>query len=408
MTVRTLTPEAARRLAISAQRLDARPAPAPDADGLYAIVRDLGCLQLDPISHVARSHLLVLHSRAGKFDPAQVDDLLFGQRRLFEYWAHEASIVLTEDYPIHAVRMRDYPGDSAWGAAVRDWLEMNASLRQHILDHLARHGASFSREIEADGIDPQQWVSSGWTNGRNISRMLDFLWMRGEIMVSGRAGGQKRWDLSERVLPEWTPREVLAPREATRRAALRALGALGIATEMQITRHYVRRRYPELRAVLAELEREGAVVRATIAGLKGTYYLTAESLPRLEAIERGEWAGRTVLLSPFDNLICDRARARDLFGFDFTIEIYVPAEKRRYGYYVLPILHGDRLIGRIDPRYDRKMRTLHVGHVYAEPDADRAAPKTTAKAIRAAIDSLAGFLGAADVQVSPSPSRWAV
>lgn len=408
MTARHITLEAARRLAISAQGLDATtPPPQPGPEALYRVIEPIGCLQLDPISAVARSHTLVVWSRAGVYDPGDLDRLLFHERRLFEYWAHEASIVLTDDYPIHAVRMRTYAtGESPWQAGVRAWVQANKPLHDHILSQLSERGPLLSRQIEETGIEPTQWVTSGWSNGRNVSRMLDYLWMRGEIMVSARVGGQKQWDLAARVLPPTVPRHTLSPEQATRQAVVKAVRALGVATATQITKHYTRRRYHDLPAALEALTAEGQLLPIKVEGLAGSWFMAAADEPRLRAIEAGQWAGRTTLLSPFDNLICDRDRTRLLFDFDFTIEIYTPVEKRRFGYYAMPILHGDRLIGRIDPRYDRKARVLEVAHIYAEPGADARAPKTTARAIHQAIGSLGAFLGAADVRIGQAPDRW--
>ncbi|MBL8130257.1 MAG: YcaQ family DNA glycosylase [Anaerolineae bacterium] len=407
MTVRTISTETARRLAITRQRLsqNGKPAAKPSAESLFGIVRDLGCLQLDPISAVARSHLLVLWSRAGVYNPKLVDDLLFKERRLFEYWAHEASIVLTEDYPLHHHHMRHYvQDDHGWSQRVRAWIVENQPLYDHILRHLREHGAALSRQLQADGLDPEGWVSSGWTSGRNVSRMLDFMWIRGEIMVAGRVGGQKQWDLSERVLPHWTPREALDDRETTRRAAQVAIRALGAARDAHITRHFIRRRYPHLAEVLKALHAEGQIVPVQVESQAGTWYVHADDLPLLEQIERGEWVGRTVLLSPFDNLICDRARTKALFNFDYTMEIYVPPAKRKYGYYVLPILHHDRLVGRADLQTDRKAGALKVNTLYAEPGA----PKSAAKPLRAALESLASFVGAERLEfVTPRPAVWA-
>ncbi len=148
-------------------------------------MRDLGCLQIDPISVVARSPLLVLWSRLGAYDPAHLDALLWRERKLFEYWAHCASIVLTEDYPIHHALMRHYVADdSPWSRRVRQWIKDNDTLRRAILTRIRRDGPLPARELAEDGIAPQAWVSTGWTSGRNVSRMLDFLWMQGKIMVA--------------------------------------------------------------------------------------------------------------------------------------------------------------------------------------------------------------------------------
>ncbi len=404
MTERTLSKTTARRLAIQRQRL-AGEAPPASAEGIMQVVRDLGCLQLDPISAVARSHLLVLWSRLGVYDPGDLDRLLYEERQLFEYWAHVASIVLTEDYPIHFWRMRNYVSTdfgNPWSKRVRDWIEENADLRDFILSELTENGAMLSRNLELDGVDPKHWVSSGWTSGRNVSRMLDFLWSQGRIMVAERAGVQKKWDLSERCLPDWTPRHEWDADQVVSRAAQKAIRALGVATQQHIKAHYTRGRYPNLPNVLKTLEDEGRVARVKVEGMAGTWYAHTDDLPLIDRIEAGDWQPRTTLLSPFDNLICDRKRTETLWDFFFRIEIYVPADKRQYGYYVLPILHGDRLIGRIDPLFKRKTKTLHVQHIYAEPDA----PAEAAPEIRAAIDSLAQFLGAQQIEYGEAAEVW--
>lgn len=396
----------ARRLALARQRLAGQRASA-DARGLMEVVRDLGCLQLDPISVVARSHQLVLFSRVGRYDLAHLDQLLWQERRLFEYWAHCASIVPTEDYPIHNLMMRGYPnGDSAWSERTRAWLKQNQKLKRYVLAQLRRRGPLLSRDLEEDGLHPREWVSTGWTSGRNISRMLDYLWIGGKIMVAGREGIQKRWDLAERVLPEWTPRERLPEREVVRRAAQKSLRALGVATPRQINYHYIRGRYPDLKNVLAELVQAQRIREVEIRDLPGEWYIHAddEHLITEHAIRNTE--PRAILLSPFDNLICDRARTKLLFNFDYTMEIYVPAAKRKYGYYVLPILHGDRLIGRVDPEMDRERRALRVNAVYAEPDAPTS--RAAGRAVAGAIEDLAAFLGAREILYNSRrvPAIW--
>ena len=401
----------ARRLAVTKQRL-AGPRPAPGPEGLLEVAHDLGCVQLDPISAVDRSHRLVWRARVGGFETAHLDQVVWQERRMFEYWAHQASLVLTEDFPLHHLMMRQYPGwGTAWSVRTREWIKQNDKLRRYVLGEIRRRGPLLSRQLEEDGLDPEEWVSTGWTSGRNVSRMLDFLQMQGKIMVAGRAGGQKLWDLSERVLPPWTPRERLSEREIVRRAAERSLRALGVATRLQISRHFLRGRYTELPRALADLEKMGRVQRVRIqvpagAAWPGEWYIHTDDLPRLEALGNSAWQPRTTLLSPFDNLICDRPRTARMFDFKFTIEIYVPRSKRQYGYYVLPILHGDRLIGRIDPLMDRGKSRLRINAVYAEASAP--ADRATARAVAGAIDELAGFLGAAaiDYDARRLPAGW--
>jgi uncharacterized protein YcaQ len=375
--------------------------------------RDLGCVQLDPISVVEKSHRLVWFSRVGPFARTDLERVLYQDRHLFEYWAHCASLVLTEDYAIHRHLMRRFRGRGEdLSERTRAWVKQNDKLRRYLLREIRRHGPVPSRVLEEAGQDPVAWVSTGWTSGRNVSRMLDFLLMQGTILVAGRAGGQKLWDLAERVLPEWTPRERLPAREAERRAAAKSLRALGVATPRQIAQHFTRGRYPNLPRVLEELERKGRVARVAIKppGQRepwpGTWYVHGDDLPLAEQLQNGAWQPRTTLLSPFDNLICDRQRTRLVFNFDFTMEIYVPKAKRRYGYYVLPILHGDRLIGRVDPQFDRARGRLLVNAVHAEPDAP--ATRVAGRAVRGAIEELASFLGAAAIDYDPArlPGPW--
>ncbi|HEX7592627.1 MAG TPA: crosslink repair DNA glycosylase YcaQ family protein, partial [Anaerolineae bacterium] len=191
-------------------------------------------------------------------------------------------------------------------------------------------------------------------------------------------------------------------------AAEQSLRALGVATPRQIERHYTRGRYPGLQNVLAELEAESRIERVQIidakrsAAWRGDWFIHTDDVPLLDKLAR-DWQPRTTLLSPFDNLICDRARTRGLFDFDYTIEIYVPAAQRKYGYYVLPILRGDRLIGRIDPTMDRANQRLTINAVYAERDA----PKSAARAIADAVEDLAAFLGAKEIVYTRRvPAAW--
>lgn len=367
---------------------------------------DLAGLQLDPIGVVAPSHMLVLWSRLGRFDPADLEALRWGERRLFEYWTHAAAIVCTEDYPIHSLLMRRYPSDRyAQSRRLRAWLDANQALRRSILRQLRSGGPLPTGALE-DRADTS-WRSSGWTAGRNVDRMLDVLWTQGRIMVAGRQGRQRVWDLAERWLPAWAPTRRPPEREVVRLAVQRSLRALGVATARDIDRHFTASRYPGLPAVLAGLERSGRVERLRVAAegaeWPGPWYVHADDLPLLERLEAGDWRPRTTLLSPFDNLIIDRERTQRLFGFHYRMEIYVPKAARRYGYYVLPVLHGDRLVGRVDPVMDRARGRLVVNAVHAEPDA----PAAAGAAVAGALEELAAFLGAGGVELrQPPPRVW--
>ena len=400
---RTISLTDARRLAVTKQRL-AEPKLPNDKDGIIEAVRSIGCLQLDPISAVARNHLLVLWSRLGNYDVEDLDTLMWEERKLFEYWAHAASIVLMEDFPVHEwVMRRNLTGLGREG----NWLDENRDFSEYVLRELRERGPLQSKDFEDESRSG--WTSSGWTGGRNVSRMLDHLWVRGQIFVSARKGGQRLWDLAERVLPAWTPRTELSAREATEIAAERSLRMLGVGTSKHISYNYTRNRYPHLQEVLRQYEREGRIEQVSVVedgkALPGTWYIHTGDLPLLAQIEAGEWQPRTTLLSPFDNLIADRSRMETLFDYRFRIEIYVPKHLRQYGYYVLSILHGDRIIGRIDPLMDRKAKRLNINAVHAEPHA----PMTpeAAQSVATSISELATFLGAKEVVYGERvPEGW--
>jgi uncharacterized protein len=395
---------AARRLAVLAQRLSG-PAPRrrPGRDEILDVCRALRCLQVDPTNAVARSHLLVVYSRLGPFDQAELERLVYEDRELFEYWAHEASLVLTEDLPLHRWEMRTWPrGDSVWRRRMHEWWELNGEFRAYLLDRLRADGPLPLRELEDRSVAP--WLSSGWTDQRNVSRMLDLMWVRGHVGIAGREGGQRLWDLMERCLPPDPPADEPGDEEVTRRATLLALRALGVARAPHIRAHFTRGRYPTLAATLAALQSEGRIVPVEIEGLRGEWWVRAEDVETLEASRNGDFRGRTALLSPFDNLLCDRARTEELFGFSHRLEIYTPKAKRRWGYFVLPILHGDRLIGRADLQMDRRAGRLVAPAIHREDGAPRG--KGIARAIRRELERLAAWQGATDLELRTVPVAW--
>ena len=407
--IRKITPTLARRLAVSSQLL-AEPQPT----AVLPLLQQIRCLQIDPINVVARSPLLVLWSRLGQYDTAVLETHLWDDKSLFEFWAHAASIVLTEDYPLHQPHMTRFAsGDAKWMQRARDWLEVNGPFRQYILDELAQRGPLLHTELENRIVEP--WPSSGWTNNRNVTIMLQFMWEQGEIMVSRRFGKgfglKKQWQLAERHLPQWTEHELWPQEKVVYEAAQLSLRALGVGTAKHIVNHFIRGRYPGLGDALAKLERDGRIHSIQIIengeSWPGDWYIHSDTLPLLEKLEAGDWQPRTTLLSPFDNLICDRDRTELLFNFYYRSEIYTPKAKRQYGYYVMPILYGDQLIGRVDPKLDRKSKTLHVYAVHAEPNAPLTAAVGTA--VAQSITELAQFLGAATIEYdNKMPQAWPI
>jgi uncharacterized protein YcaQ len=398
-----VAPAAVRRLAIRNQRLaGALPRERPDADALLETARALRCLQLDPTAVVARSHLLVLFSRHGAFDEARFEEIAYERRALFEYWAHEASYVLSEDLPLHRYEMRTWPrgGAGAWPRKLSAWWEQEVGFRTHILERLREEGPLRAREIEDRATAP--WGSDGWANGRNVALMLDIMWVRGQVGIVRREGAQRVWDLMERCLPPDAPGDELPDAEITRRAALLAIRALGAARVPHIRAHFTRGRYPGLEQALEALRAEGELERIGVDGLGDDWWVHAGEL---DALRSGDgFRGRTTLLSPFDNLLCDRARTETLFGFSHRLEIYTPAAKRRWGYFVLPVLDGDRLVARCDLAIDRKAKRLNVLAMHAEPGL-RAGARLP-KAIRRELERLAAWRGAKEIEVGAAPGAW--
>lgn len=397
MAIPKITQTQARRIAITAQGLSST-----HRDGkVMEVARRLGCIQFDPLNVIARTQILVLFARLGAFPVEDLDTALFEDRSLFHYWAHAASFVLTEDFPIHNVRMRQWPGREAWGERVNGWLKDNDELRRYILKELKRKGPLMSRDFE--DRSKKDWESSGWTKNQNVGRMLDFLWVQGKIMVAGRQSGQRVWAHAGDWFPEWTPRTRLSDAELIHRSSVVSLQALGIATAKQVAQHFVTTSNAEAKEALRQLVASGDAVEVEVSGLRGEWLMHKDNLHLLDLTAKG-WRGRTRLLSPFDNLIRDRQRTATLFDFDFTIEIYVPKAKRRYGYYVLSVLDGDRLVARIDPKMDRKDQRLTVNAIHAEPGFETR--PAVAKRTRHAIEELAHWLGATDIDHGAVPQAW--
>ena len=331
---------------------------------------------------VARNHFLILWSRLGAYDRADLDRLLWKDRSLYETVSY---ILPTADRPLHHLRvLANRRGVHNYMARRIAWMKKNDGLRRAIVGRLRREGPLPITAFEDRASTG--WTSTGWTKDRNVSQMLAFLMHHGYVSTGARAGGKRVWVLTDQWLP---PVRALPGKQAARHAATRALAALGIATLRQLRYAYAFGWFvtPE---VVASLEKDGTFARVQVEGLREPYYTLADVRPgRLAQSER------TTLLSPFDNLIIDRARTELLFGMKYRMEIYVPKHLRVRGFWAMPILHRDRLIGTVDPKVDRERGILYVLTFHLEPDAPR--DRSTRRAIEAAVDDLAGFVGAAKV-----------
>jgi uncharacterized protein YcaQ len=328
---------------------------------------------------VARNQLLVLWSRLGQYKIADLDRLMWIDRAFFEYITFLAP---TSDLPLHALRIREMrSGDGSYTARIRGWVARNAQLRRHVLGRLKKEGPLPLSAFEDRSV--HSWTSSGWNADRNVSQMLSFLIRLGEVTIGGRASGRRFFTLAKDWFPKVKP---LSPTAAARHATERALAATGVATFQELRRVYALGRFVTTEA-LARLERDGVARRVEVEGLRGPRF----TLWDLRAAE----SERTTLLSPFDNLIIDRQRTELLFGMRYRMEIYVPKHLRVRGFWAMPILHRDRLIGTVDPKVDRQRGLLEVVTFHLERDAPR--DRSTRRAIEDAVDDLAAFAGARDV-----------
>ena len=344
------------------------------------VARSIRVIQIDSVAIAgAPSQYFVPFSRLGPYDREILDRLVFEERKFFYYLAHAASLVLMEDYPIFGGRMIPYSKRTdKWGVHLYGWIKANEQLYKRILSEIRKRGPLRSRELEDTAV--AHWESAGWNDGRNVGMMLERLWIEGTVTVVGRDGNQRLWDLSSRWFPKDLPRRLPARARSDRAVAL-AVRALGVGTKTHVNFHFTRGTYPDLVGSLRRNVESGEILPATIDGKRG-FYIHRDYADFATAL----WRPRTVLLSPFDNLIADRQRNRSLFGFDFALEIYFPAAKRKRGYYVFPILSGDRLIGSADLKYDRTAKKLIVLKLMFEPGFGMT------PAVQRAIDELEAFV----------------
>jgi uncharacterized protein len=390
----------ARALATAASLLDRRPRPSRDPAvqkaRLHAAIRHLGCVQLDTISVVSRSHETVLWSRLGAYNPAVLSSLHYPDGLLTEYWAHAAAIIPIETLPYYrhamTVYQEKYDGHS--------WIVENQDVVTSVLELIRENGAMASRQFERpDGPRPEAWT---WYGGKPARQALDHLWSRGDIMVTRRESGfQRVYNLTERVIPNGWLEHLPDEDERRRHFTASALRALGVGTPRWVADYFRNWARPHnspaasLRG-LNELAQDGLAVPVEVEGLTEPAFLDSALLPRLAELRAGRnKPSLTTLLSPFDNLSWYRPRTEQLWDFHYRIEVYTPAPKRVYGYYTMPILHRGKLVGRLDPAVDRKNGTLTVRSVHLEPGVKPA--ESLAVALAGALWDFAGFLGADEV-----------
>ncbi|CAG6875052.1 winged helix-turn-helix domain-containing protein [Mycobacterium avium subsp. paratuberculosis] len=389
VSTRRLSVAQARRIAVAAQGFtEPRPAGAVTRAHLNRLISKIQVLQLDSVSVTVRAHYAPVFSRLGPYDREVLDRAAWGPRSsrlLVEYWAHEAALMAVEDWPLLRWRMRQYR-HGRWGTHI---VQANPRLADAVVAAVAELGPSTAGQIEAHLAAEPRRRKGAWWNRSDTKWVAEALFAAGVLTTATRVGFARHYDLVERVLPA----DVLARRvdddEAIRELTLRAAGALGVGTEADI-RDYFRLSAAQVKPAIAELVAAGDLERVEVAGWPAPAYLRAgRAVPRTD---RG-----TALLCPFDPLIFFRPRVERLFEFHYRIEIYTPAAKRWYGYYVWPLLMDGRLAARVDLKADRAEGTLRVLGAFAEPQAPR--PRVAA-VLAGELWSMASWLGLGGLSVA--------
>ncbi|MFN8371526.1 MAG: crosslink repair DNA glycosylase YcaQ family protein [Anaerolineae bacterium] len=352
----TLSQDAVRGLLIAAQGLQNDPQPPATKDDVRAMIRQIHMLQIDSISVVARAPYFVLWSRLGDYDPRWLDELL-EEAALFEHFANANCLVPIEDYPLYLAGSRIFD----WRDP-RRWLAEHPTLKERLLKHIRVHGET--RHTDFKRTDGQKTT---WDNPKEEQVALDYLVYAGELMIRRRDNFQRVYDLRERIYPDADKLPAVSRDEAHEQFVLYTVRALGVVKAEWVS-HYYRLKNSEASAALKRLEKQGRVLTVNVEGWDKPGYFHPDHLKRVEAAAEGRIPrSKTTLLSPFDPLVWHDTPTLELFDFDFPIEFYFPESKRKYGYYSLPILHNNALIGRLDPKAHRQQGVFEVKSLHLEP-----------------------------------------
>jgi uncharacterized protein YcaQ len=355
MSVYQFSKDQARTMLLRSQGFG-RPGAVNSRATVESCIQQMGVLQIDTIHVIARSPYLVLWSRLGEFDPSLLEEL-HAAGRLFEYWSHEACFIPIEHYPLYRrmmIEARKHKGRF-------QWLQENQVAATAMLEHVTSKGPTRSSDFDrTDG------VKGNWWNWKAEKIALDYLHTSGELMIARREKFHRIYDLRERVLPNWSDREAPDYETAVSQMVLMSVGCLGVA-KAEWCADYFRLPNRDVLLHLKKLEASGTITAAKIEGLDGDAYFASHHLDLANRVISGEETfAHSTLLSPFDPIVWDRKRALQLFDFDYRIECYVPAPKRKFGYFVLPILVGNRIVGRLDAKAHRVERIFEVKSLHLE------------------------------------------
>ncbi|MBN1819504.1 MAG: YcaQ family DNA glycosylase [Prolixibacteraceae bacterium] len=365
----TISPENARNLAVGSQ-FDEKINSINGIDSLNQIFDQLGYVQIDTISVVNRAHHQALWSRFTNYSPEMLHELQAKERQVYEYWGHAMSYLPMKDFRFSLPRMEKFKKPkSPW---VKYRIEQSKHIFKDIKKRIADEGPLSSKDFE----NTSGKKGGTWWDWKPAKMALEVLYWQGELMISERKNFQKYYDLTEKVLPEWVDTTVPDKNESARFIIKRALKAFGIATEKEI-RSFLQPGAgrdsdfqligaKEINKNLKELIEEGSVVKIKTDSIPVNYFALSESINELKGLTFNNPGVK--LLSPFDNLIIQRERAKQLFNFDYSLECYTPEPKRKYGYFVFPVLFGNNLVARFDPKADRKAGKMIIKNLVTEPE----------------------------------------
>jgi uncharacterized protein YcaQ len=358
MAIQTISPETARKLILHTQLLDGRSNLPGGKNGAARVIEKLGYVQIDTISRVERAHHHTLWTRLPDYNPAMLHELLVKEKRIFEYWGHEASCLPMQDYRFYLPRMRSFEDPhTGWH---RNLLERYRHLTPQILDRIRQEGPLSSKDFER----PSGSKQGSWWDWKPAKTALELLFWQGKLMVAERRGFQRVYDLTERVLPAGVDTHYPDKDELGQFYVRRALQSMAVAREREILKHLGGATQAMISKGLHELLANGEAVELELESDKNKpYYALTGTL----AFKNRKGEPQVHILSPFDNLLIQRDRTRRLFEFEFTLQCYLPAQKRTVGYFLLPILWGDRFAARMDVQADRKNKLLFIHNLVFEP-----------------------------------------
>lgn len=361
--------QSARRLFLSSQLLAGKMKLDQGKEGILQTINKLGYVQIDPLSVIQRAHHHTLWTRLPDYDHDNLNQLQAKDRLIFEYWGHALSYLLIADYRYFLIRMKNFENpQTKW---VKTLYEQSKAVIKPVLERIQNEGSLSIKEFEAKskGTNVHDYKKS-------VRVALEFLFWRGDLMVTERNNLQKYYDLTERVLPDKINTSIPESREICRFLVNRALSAFGLAQEKEIRLfmqpessrdfHFLAADQKLISFYLKELEESGEITSLQIEGIDATYFTLKDNIEYISTLQTS--SSEVYILSPFDNLIIQRERTKQLFGFDYSLECYTPAAKRKYGYFVLPVLWGDNLIARFDAKADRKNTALKIINLVFEPE----------------------------------------